>query len=337
MSKPLGLAVPNYSLLKIPSPYFGDLVWSHLQELDKAGEFEYIPIEVIPFSDGSEKNIIKENCRDKVVYVMHTLYVQPARHVMLAAQIFDNLRRSDATEGGIHCIELYNPYFSQDSRADREPITAKIVADLYKDSGLNCLFVADPHFKQLSALFKKLEALPMSATLARHIKDNYDISNAVVSPADDGAYGRASRFATILGIQLVPIHKERIDEETVVIRDILGDVKGKDVFLRDDVIRKGTSLKEAEEALRQRGARKIYAVETHLGLYEDAIEMLRDHDIHVIGTNSIPHDFTEEERKFIDVVDISHDIADVIYTKSQKGSLRTFFKNKIDDVKRYHS
>ena len=325
--RPFGLAVPDYKKMGISGPYFGDAVWSHLRELDgNSGLFEYIPLDVIPFPDGAEKAIVRENCRATVIYVVHSLYTIPDRHVLLGAQYCDSIVRSDAEK--VHLVELFNPHYRQDARKDREPITAKLVADLYHLAGMDTMYTADPHSKQLAGFFRKFEPLPMTRRLAKRVRNNYDLSNAVVASADGGSEDRAELFANLLGLPLVKIHKERVAGDDVRVKAILGDVDGKDVYLRDDIISTGgTTIKDAA-ALREQGANLVYNVSTHLELCGGARERLREHDIRVVGTNSVPQSISEEESRYIDVVDISDIIANVIYTKARMGSLRGFFRER---------
>src|SRR3989344_3838728 len=122
IEKPSGLVVPHYEQLGIPGPYFGDKVWEHLDYLQAMNihgpKFENIPVVVNPFPDNAEKTLLQQNVRERDVYVMHSLYTVPGRHVMIGAEIFDDLVRSDANR--IYNFEPYNPYFRQDARQDRE-------------------------------------------------------------------------------------------------------------------------------------------------------------------------------------------------------------------------
>ncbi|MEM7813408.1 MAG: ribose-phosphate diphosphokinase [Candidatus Aenigmatarchaeota archaeon] len=323
--KPYGLAVPDYSELGIDPPYFGDAVWARLKELDAEGTFEYIPMKVVPFPDGAEKVVVQSSCRDKVVYAVHSWYVEPPRHVVVGAEICDALMRSDASK--VYMIELFNTYYRQDAQAGREPITARLVAEIYHGAGMAGLFTADPHSKQLAGFFRNMQPLPMSGKLAERVKARYDTSNAVVVAPDHGGYTRAEHFANLLDLPLAVLHKERRGTDSVKVKSLLGDVSGKDVFLRDDIISTGSTNIEAAKELRARGARSVYAVATHLALSGDARRRLREHGIHVIGTNTIPRKFSDEEKLYFDVADVSDLIANVIYAKSKGGSISHFFNN----------
>ncbi len=326
MSKPFGIGVPDYSRLGILKPYFGDAVWEYLKQIDKHGFFEYIPIEVIPFPDTAEKCLVGENVREKDVVVVHSLYTPAGRHTMLGAQFADALMRSDART--VHLFDLFNPYFTQDTRKDRESITAALVASLYHASGVNTVYTADPHSKHLSGFFKKMEPLPMSRRLAKCVREKYDISNAVVASADTGSTERSETFANILDLPMVRVRKRRVDEKTVVVEEIVGDYKNKDVFLRDDVIRTGNTTSEDAKVLRAGGARRIVNVATHLELCGNAKERLYAEGVEIVGTNSVPVNVCPLDEGRMTVVDVSDIIAKVIYRKCMRGSLREFFSEQ---------
>ncbi len=320
--KPFGLAIPKYTSLNIEGPYFGDLVWDHLKKMN-GNRFDRIPLRVQGFPDGSEKVVVEENVREKVIYVVHTPYTIPARHVMIGAEMADAIRRSDSKE--IYFVELYNPYSRQDARADREPITVRLVAELYESAGMTGIFVAEPHSKQMAGFFQKMEPLPMYRRLAERIEQKHDTANMVVVAPDEGGFTRAEIMAGKLGKPMAAIQKERHDGK-VEAKRVIGDIRGKDCIIVDDIIGTGTTLVKDAQALKAHGAERVYGVATHLGLYGDAKRLLRENDIHVIGTNSLPAQLDEDDKKFVEVVDISDIIARVIMTKSQGGSLRKYFQ-----------
>lgn len=325
VDKPFGLAVPDYSELGIKGPYFGDLVWNHLKE---DGDFEYVPIRVEPFPDGSEKVTVGANVRERCIYFVHSLYAPPARHVMIGAEALDDLYRSEARR--VIMIEPYNPYNRQDKRLKREPISAKLVAHLYEgpdNKWLDGMYVIDPHFAQLPGFYNRLEPLPMTGIFGRHLRSHteYDLSNAVAVSPDAGAVKNTEAFASNLGLPIAIFDKRRLSGTEVEVKTVVGDVRGRDCYIRDDVVSTGGTVVETAQALRERGARRIYVCGTHLGLYGNAKEKLRDAGVYVVGTNSVPHEFSDEDMKYIDMIDTSPFIAAVIREKSRGGSLSRFF------------
>lgn len=327
---PIAIVVLDYSNLRIPGPYFGDRVWEHLSQLD-GKMFEYIPARVVPFPDGSEKVVIEGSVRGKDVYVIHSLHAEPAQHVMLAAETADALKRSDS--GEVCLFDLYNPYFRQDARRDREPITAGLIANLYEK--VDIVFTVEGHFKQLAGLFGKLESLPMAGVLARYMGTRpkiYDLSNAVVIAPDPGGVQRAERFANILGVNLAYVHKTRVDGRRVDIIDTIGRV-GRNAYIYDDIIATGGTTVGTANALKDRGASTVHAVAAHLGLYENAKERLREAGIRVLGTNTIPGRVTDADlTDGFDVVDIAPLVADVISHRAMGRSISRYFSERVENA-----
>ena len=327
--RPFALAVPSYERLGIAGPYFGDCVWKAL--IAHSREFAYVPVEVSPFPDGSQKVRVGENVRGKTVYVIHSLYAAPSDHVMIGGQIIDALKRSDSAE--VYLIDLYNPYFRQDSRWGREPVTARLVGDWYDRAGADGIFTADPHSKQLVGFSRKLEGLPMSVVIAAYIKKSgrYDLGRAVVAAPDEGGFKRAEEFANALGLPLIAVHKQR-GGDGVAVKAVIGDPDGKDVFIRDDIIGTGATIVESSRALKERGARDVYACTTHLGLYGDCLDSLAAEGIPVIGTNTAPVSIPDVHRARVDLIDISPLVAEIIVRKSKGQSISRYFEEGVEQV-----
>ena len=322
----LAIVIPDYSEYGIPGPYFGDRVFDELERYTQKAE--KVSVKINRFPDTSEKADIVENVRDRNLYFIHSLYMPTAaQHVVTAVQMLDAARRSRSSSNAV--VELFNPYHRQDSRWGREPVSARLIADLYVESGMDYYITTDPHSKQIVGFYPAAEPLPMSAPLARHFRNNYELGNAVVAPPDRGAYATAEQFANLLGLGFAVLHKDRKGVEDVRIKDLLGDVARKDVIILDDVISTATTTVTAANYLRERGAKKIYACATHLVLCNNARQKLLDADVHVVGTNTIPHQFTEEEKRHFDVLDVSPLIAHVIDLDYRGESISRFFINEI--------
>ena len=122
------IAVPMYGDFGISGPFFGDMVFSYLDDKYK-GKFEKVEFRVKAAADGTEEALTDGHVRDRNVYIMHPLVMrgQPAKHVMIARQISDNLKRSDSED--VILFDLYNPYFSYDKRKGKQPISVRLVLD----------------------------------------------------------------------------------------------------------------------------------------------------------------------------------------------------------------
>ena len=333
VKKPVGIAVPDYTSFGIEGPMFGDLVFDHLDRTYR-GSFERIPITVSRKADRSSETFTRENVRKRDVYVIHQCVAEADTHTATAQKIGDDLRRSDA--GDIVLFDLYNPNFSYDKRKARQSINARIVGDNYAESGINRVFTYDAHSDALVLAFGHhcpLEILPMSRPLAHYFRERYELENVTVCAPDIGGYERAEIFSGLLKVPLIGLRKERdlVTPDSTEALEIVGDrkyIEGKKILIRDDVIRSGGSIDTVVKILQEAGASdEFYVVSTHLELCGEAKDVIRRNKLKVIGTNTRHHNFTDEERQFIDVFDISELTARLIYLRSEGQSISEFFKN----------
>jgi len=333
------IAVPTYEqYMGIKGPYFGDMVFEHLEN-DHPGKYERIYMTVKAASDGSEEIVTDAHMRERDVYVMHPQVLSPAQHVMTAQEMSDDLIRSDAQQ--VILFDLYNPYYSYDKRKGKQSINARTVADNYKAAGINRVFTVDPHSDLLVLAFGPecpLEPLSMQGPLAERFRESYELGGVTVCSPDIGGYPRAEVFADMLDIPLVGIRKRRSehDSDSTKALEIVGDkkhIKGRKILFRDDVIRSGGSLLEAKNVLDEAGAEGYYAVATHLSLCGDARKRIKESGIKVIGTNTVPQKFAEDERSLYDVLDISPIIAKIMYRRSEGMSISEFFRSSFGERK----
>lgn len=331
----VGIAIPSYEKhFGIKGPYFGDLVFDHLRERHP-GKFEKIQIRVKGAADTSEETLTEAHVRDRIVYVIHPCYLDAARHVKVAEEVSDDLLRSDVRR--VVLVDPYNRYFSYDKRKRKQSLNARITADNYASAGISRIFTVDPHSDMLVLAFGHncpLEPLPMDGELASYFRDNHDLTNMTVCSPDIGGYNRAELFADLLDLPLVGLRKRRSQEvsDTTESLGIVGDLKnieGRDILFRDDVIRSGDSIEKATAILRKHGAKKIYAAITHLELCGKARDRIMKNKITVIGTNTMPREFSDKERKYFDVLDISPIVAEVIYRRSEGMPIGQFFEKKM--------
>lgn len=336
MIKAFGLVVPNYEEIGIRKPYVGDLVWDKLKDNP---DFEYIPVKYIRFKDTSGKVVTEKSVRDKTVYVIHSYYVRHDTHTEIACWIADELKRSGAKT--INLFDLYNKSFRQDKRKERESLNAKWIADKYSLAGIDRVFTFDPHSDQVQLAFKKcpLEELHLSQELADYFVKNYDVKNCTVCSPDFGAYGRAQRTANLLGLPLIILRKvrEAADKSGIaIIGNITKYVTNRNIIIRDDVCGTAGTLVEAADVLREKGAGKIYALISHVDLckgndeeMQKAKQRIVKNNIKVVGTNTVSPDFTEDERRYFDIVDISPLIAEIISIHSKGASISRFFEDRL--------
>lgn len=271
---------------------------SHPEFAQKVCESLYIPLaasKIYRFSDGEIGISIEESVRGADVYVIQsTCY--PANENLVELLIFlDALRRASAYQ--INVVIPYFGYARQDRKTrGREPITAKLVANLLEKAGADRVVSADLHAGQIQGFFDipvdHLTAVPLLASYFQEkLKDEIEANNLVAVSPDIGGVVRARRFAEPMHTELAIVDKRRSYDiaNHCDVMEIIGHAEGKVVILIDDIIDTAGTVVKAAEALFERGAKKIYAAATHAVLSGPAIERLKNSPIEeVVLTDTIP-------------------------------------------------
>ncbi|NCO97341.1 MAG: hypothetical protein COY38_01245 [Candidatus Aenigmarchaeota archaeon CG_4_10_14_0_8_um_filter_37_24] len=326
MDDNLVILVPTYEDYDINGPYLGERIYEELQRLGR-DDIKLVYAKVTRFGDSSQKVEIQESIRGKEVYVIHPIYTDAAQHAMIAAQLGQAAKMSDASR--VILFDLYNRYFRQDRRTGREPVTSSLIAKLYEDAGIDHVFTLDAHVEQVQMAFSSkcpIETLPTTKIIGDYVRDNYPLENSAVCAPDTGAVKRARSLANLLGLPMVIIHKKRTGADKSEVLDLVGDVEGKVVYIRDDVTTSYTTLINAARSLREKGAGDIYACVTHLDIDDQAKKRVMESDIHIIGTNTVPIELTEEEEEKFDIIDIAPILAYIIHLRTQGESISKFFE-----------
>lgn len=235
--------------------------------------------EVVRFSDGEISVSIKESVRGSDVFVVQSTSTPVNDHLMELLIMIDAFKRASA--GRITAVIPYMGYARQDRKAKaRDPISAKLVADLISVAGADRVLSMDLHCSQIQGFFNipvdHLLGVPILAPYyVEKFKDCKD-DVMVVSP-DLGSVTRARNFAQRLGVPFAIVDKRRQRANVCEVMNIIGDVKGKSVILVDDMIdTAGTLCNAAKAILDIGGAKEVYACATHGVLSGPAIERIRD-------------------------------------------------------------
>lgn len=256
-----------------------------------------------------------DSVRGKQVFIIYANPFPVNEQLMSVLIFIDALRRASAEE--INVFMPYFPYARQDRKSKpREPISAQLVANLLVSAGAKRIITVDLHSPQLQGFFSCLEddltAIPLiSQTLLEEL-GNTNI--AVVSP-DHGGVTRARRVAKVLSSPLVIIDKRRDDEYKPAVMHIIGEAKGKDCIIVDDMIDTGGSAVSVAHALKDAGARKIYMAVTHPVFSDPAFDILSKDNCFdkMYVTDSIPLDERFKKSKInIEVLSLSDLIASAI-------------------------
>lgn len=238
--------------------------------------------EVVTFSDGEISVSIKESVRGSDVFVVQSLSYPVNDHLMELLIMIDAFKRASA--GRITAVIPYMGYARQDRKAKaRDPISAKLVADIITAAGADRLLSMDLHCPQIQGFFN----IPVDHMLGvpnlvpyflDKFKDNKD--NTVVVSPDLGSVTRARNFAAKFEAPLAIIDKRRQKANVSEVMNIIGDVKGKDVILVDDMIDTAGTLCNAAKAIIEKGeAKSVCACATHGVLSGPAIQRIQDSPI----------------------------------------------------------
>ena len=243
--------------------------------------------EVHHFADGEINVSIKETVRGHHVFVVQPTSNPVNEHLMELLIMCDALKRASARS--INLIIPYYGYCRQDRKSrSREPITAKLVADLLQAAGANRVIAMDLHAPQIQGFFN----IPIDNFLGLPILVNYlidkKLENVVVVSPDHGGAVRAREFAKVLGTTIAIIDKRRPEPNRAEVMNIVGDVKGKTCILVDDICDTAGTLTAAAQALIDFGATDVYAACTHGLLSGKAIERIANSPIkEMIVTNTV--------------------------------------------------
>lgn len=261
--------------------------------------------EVSQFSDGETSVKISETIRGADVYIIQPTSTPVNDNLMELLIMIDAMRRASA--GRITAVMPYYGYARQDRKAvARDPISAKLVANLITVAGADRVLTMDLHCAQIQGFFDipvdHLVGIPL---LTDYYKKKFDgeLDNVVAVSPDLGSVGRTRNFATKMDIPIAIIDKRRPKANVSEIMNIIGDVNGKKVILVDDMIDTAGTITNAANALKERGAVEVYACCTHAVLSGAAIERIDKSAIKellVLNTIQIP-----EEKKIAKIRELS--------------------------------
>ena len=272
---------------------------------------------------------IRENVRGAEVFVVQSLCRSPQGatvndSIMELLLIIDALRRASANR--ITAVIPYYGYAKQDKKTKgREPISAKLVANVIENAGAERIVTLDLHAAQIQGFFDiPVDNLMAAPTLCNYLKNqNLQGDRIVVVSPDAGGVPRAETFAKRLKSNLAVIIKRRPEPDVSEVTHIVGDVEGKIAVVVDDMISTGGTLVKAAEALRKRGAVDVYTLATHGIFAGDAIAQFEKSEINkVIVTNTIPQ--TSDSTK-VEQLSIAQILADAIKRITSNRSVSELF------------
>jgi ribose-phosphate pyrophosphokinase len=250
-----------------------------------------VPTTAYDFANGETFVRYERSVRGVDAFIIQS-HPQPINHwIMEQLLMVDAMKRASAKR--ITVVAPFFPYARQDKKhKGREPISARLMADLFKAAGADRLMSVDLHTPQIQGFFDgpvdHLWALPM---LADHIAATFGTENLTVVSPDSGRVRVADIWADRLGTPLAIVHKRRDPDKPnqVQVNEIVGAVEGRDCILVDDMIDTGGTILAAAKALKANGARKVIVAATHGVFSHPAVERLSDPVIDsVVVTNTLP-------------------------------------------------
>ena len=261
--------------------------------------------DVTQFSDGEISVRINETIRGADVYIIQPTSYPVNDNLMELLIMIDAMKRASA--GRITAVIPYYGYARQDRKARaRDPISAKLVANLITSAGANRVLTMDLHCAQIQGFFDipvdHLVGIPL---LTNHYREKFgdELKEFVAVSPDLGSVGRTRAFATKLDIPLAIVDKRRPKENVSEVMNIIGDVKGKKVILVDDMIDTAGTITNAANALKERGALEVDACCTHAVLSGPAIERIEKSSINellILNTIHLP-----EEKRLDKITSVS--------------------------------
>lgn len=243
---------------------------------------------VTKFSDGEISVSIWESVRGADVFVVQSTGDPVNDNLMELLIMVDALKRASAKS--ITAVMPYYGYARQDRKAKaRDPITSKLVANLMVKAGVDRVITMDLHANQIQGYFDiPVDHMIGQPLLTNYFKDKNLEDMCIVSP-DHGSVTRARNMAKPLNVPIAIVDKRRPEPNKCEIMNIIGDVKGKNCVIVDDMIDTAGTICNAAKALMDLGAKSVYAAATHAVLSGPAIERIRESDIvEMVLLNTLP-------------------------------------------------
>jgi len=278
------------------------------------------------FSDGEVMIEIGENVRGRDVYVIQSTCAPTNDNLMELLVMTDALKRASAAT--ITAVIPYYGYARQDRKAaPRTPITAKLVADLITTAGVDRVVTVDLHAGQIQGFFNiPVDNLYAAPVILDYLKTRFAGEQLVMVTPDAGGTERARAFAKRLECTLAVIDKRRTSPNVAEVMHLIGDVRDKVAIILDDMIDTAGTLTQAAKALKENGARAIYACATHGVLSGPAIERINNSDIEeVVLTDTIPMGDKSQNTSKIRMLSVAHLLAEAIRRIHEDESVSSLF------------
>ncbi|GER22685.1 ribose-phosphate pyrophosphokinase [Zafaria cholistanensis] len=302
------------------------------EEIAKALETELLPMSAYDFANGEIYVRSGESVRGKDVFIIQSFPAPLNNWLMEQLIMIDSMKRASARR--ITVVAPFYPYARQDKKGrGREPISARLVADLFKTAGADRLISVDLHTAQIQGFFDgpvdHLMAIPL---LADYIRGRVGSDNVTVVSPDTGRVRVAEQWADRLGgVPLAFVHKSRdlTVPNQAVSKTVVGQIEGRTCVLIDDMIDTGGTISGAVRVLKDAGAKDVIIAATHAVFSEPASQRLAESGAReVVVTNTLP---IPESKRFdaLTVLSIAPLIARAIKEVFEDGSVTSLFDGNV--------
>ena len=260
--------------------------------------------DVSHFSDGEISVSIHESVRGSDVFVVQSISTPVNDNLMELLIMMDAFKRASA--GRITAVIPYLGYARQDRKAKaRDPISAKLVADLITTAGADRVLTMDLHAAQIQGFFNiPVDHLYASAVFLPYI-ESLKLEDLVIATPDVGGSKRASTFSKYLGVPLVLCNKTREKANVVATMQIIGDVKDKNVVLVDDIVDTAGTITKAANIMLEAGAKSVRAIASHCVMSDPASFRVQESALtEMVFTDSIPYSKKCDKVKQLSIADM---------------------------------
>ncbi len=292
---------------------------------------ELIPTDAYDFANGETYVRFGESVRGTDAFLIQSHPAPINQWIMEQLLMIDSLKRASAKS--ITVVSPFYPYARQDKKhRGREPISARLIADLYKTAGADRLMSVDLHTAQIQGFFDgpvdHLMAIPL---LAAHVRSVVDVENVTVVSPDTGRVRVAEQWTELLGgCPLAFVHKTRdiTRPNQATSKEVVGQIEGRTCVLIDDMIDTGGTISGAVQVLREKGAKDVIIAATHAVFSDPAVERLSSCGaIEVVVTDTLPVP-AEHQFENLTVLSIAPLIARAIQEVFEDGSVTSLFDGR---------
>ena len=292
---------------------------------------ELVPTAAYDFANGETYVRFGESVRGTDAFLIQSHPAPINQWIMEQLLMIDSLKRASAKS--ITVVSPFYPYARQDKKhRGREPISARLISDLYKTAGADRLMSVDLHTAQIQGFFDgpvdHLMAIPL---LAEHVRSVVDVENVTVVSPDTGRVRVAEQWTELLGgCPLAFVHKTRdiTRPNQATSKEVVGQIEGRTCVLIDDMIDTGGTISGAVQVLREKGAKDVIIAATHAVFSDPAVERLSSCGaIEVVVTDTLPVP-AEHQFENLTVLSIAPLIARAIQEVFEDGSVTSLFDGR---------